>query len=119
MRPLELRLLAAAPEPAAMLSTRLHQYMYVLAGDGIELSWRHQDEVCSVSLDEEDSVYLKPTVVHSLRRGSREAVILILRIAGKLTTEGILEASFIDREAASRFGNDDEMWFDPAGRNHK
>lgn len=119
MRPLELRPLAAAPEPAAMLSTRLHQYMYVLAGDGIELSWRHQGEVCTVRLDEGDSVYLKPTVLHALRRGSREAILLILRIAGRLTTEGILEASFIDRDAASRLGNDDEMWFDPAGRNHK
>ena len=38
-----------------MLSTRLHQYMYVLAGDEIELSWRHRGELCTVRLDEGDS----------------------------------------------------------------
>jgi hypothetical protein len=116
MRPLELRPLAAAPQPAAMLSTRLHQYMYVLAGDGIELSWRHRGQLCTVHLDEGDSVYLKPAVLHSIRRGSREAVLVILRIAGNLTTESLLEASFIECDAASRFASDDEMWFDPAGR---
>jgi hypothetical protein len=113
---LQLEVLADGPRPAARLSTYQHQYLYLLDGGAARVTWEWGGQQRTEVLEPGDSAYLAPRVpVTFAAAGPGRPRLLLLRIAGSVSTEvryalGAMAAGGIDRYVA-----EDRLWYSREG----
>ena len=95
------------------LEVGLHQYIYNVGNENVQLNWRIENSVKHVELKPGDSAYIKPNVPHNFRGGGK---LMVLRIAGRIAGDAQRELSFLERNDANRAISETSMWFDPQGK---
>ena len=95
------------------LQVGLHQYIYNVGDEKIQLNWQIKNSVNHDQLKPGDSAYIKPNVLHNFRGGGR---LMILRIAGRVAGDAQRELSSLEQHDANRAISETSMWFDPQGK---
>ena len=95
------------------LQVGLHQYIYNVGDENVQLNWQIKNSVNHDQLKPGDSAYIKPNVLHNFRGGGR---LMILRIAGRIAGDAQRELSHLEQHDANRVISETSMWFDPQGK---
>ena len=95
------------------LQVGLHQYIYNVGDEKIQLNWQIKNSVKHDQLKPGDSAYIKPNVLHNFRGGGR---LMVLRIAGRIAGDAQRELSSLEQHDANRAISETSMWFDPQGK---
>jgi len=95
------------------LEVGLHQYIYNVGNENVQLNWRIENSVKHDELKPGDSAYIKPNVPHNFRG---EGKLMVLRIAGRIAGDAQREFSYLDKNDADRAIQETSMWFDPKGK---
>jgi len=95
------------------LEVGLHQYVYNVGNENIQLNWQIKNSVNHDQLKPGDSVYIKPNVPHNFRGGGK---LMVLRIAGRIAGDAQRELSCLEQNDANRAISETSMWFDPQGK---
>lgn len=98
--------------PELNLRVPLHQYCYNFGPEPIRLQWQLNGTIKQMSLNPDDSAYLKPYLPHSFSpMGKTQARLLSLRIAGRIAGEGQRELSHIGRQNLRRIYAENTLWY--------
>jgi len=95
------------------LQVGLHQYIYNVGDENVQLNWQIKNSVNHDQLKPGDSAYIKPNVIHNFRGGGR---LMVLRIAGRIAGDAQRELSHLEQHDANRVISETSMWFDPQGK---
>ena len=95
------------------LQVGLHQYIYNVGDEKIQLNWQIKNSVNHDQLKPGDSAYIKPNVSHNFRGDGR---LMVLRIAGRVAGDAQRELSCLEESDANRAISETSMWFDPQGK---
>ena len=95
------------------LQVGLHQYIYNVGDENVQLNWQIKNSVKHDQLKPGDSAYIKPNVIHNFRGGGR---LMVLRIAGRIAGDAQRELSHLEQHDANRVISETSMWFDPQGK---
>ena len=95
------------------LQVGLHQYIYNVGDENIQLNWQIKNSVNHDQLKPGDSAYIKPNVSHNFRGDGR---LMVLRIAGRVAGDAQRELSHLEQHDANRAISETSMWFDPQGK---
>ena len=95
------------------LQVGLHQYIYNVGDENVQLNWQIKNSVNHDQLKPGDSAYIKPNVLHNFRGGGR---LMVLRIAGRIAGDAQRELSHLEQHDANRVISETSMWFDPQGK---
>ena len=95
------------------LQVGLHQYIYNVGDENVQLNWQIKNSVNHDQLKPGDSAYIKPNVLHNFRGGGR---LMILRIAGRVAGDAQRELSCLEQHDANRAISETAIWFNPQGR---
>jgi len=96
------------------LKVGLHQYVYNISNNNIELNWTLNDKHYQKILHPNDSAYIKPFLEHNFRGNGK---LLVLRIGGKITGDSQMELSIIGKHNVERAVNETMQWFETTGKN--
>ena len=92
------------------LQVCLHQYIYNVSDDYIELNWKTKNTMKHDVLKPGDSAYIKPNIPHNFRGKGK---LMILRIAGRIAGDPQRELSYLNEHDVNRAISETTMWFDP------
>ena len=92
------------------LQVCLHQYIYNVSDDYIELNWKTKNTMKHDVLKPGDSAYIKPNISHNFRGKGK---LMILRIAGRIAGDPQRELSYLNEHDVNRAISETTMWFDP------
>ena len=95
------------------LQVGLHQYIYNVGDEKIQLNWQIKNSVNHDELKPGDSAYIKPNVLHNFRGDGR---LMVLRIGGRVAGDAQRELSHLEQHDANRAISETSMWFDPQGK---
>lgn len=101
-------------DPELDLTSGLHQYVYNIGQNQINLNWEIYNEKHNQILKPNDSLYMKPFVPHNFRGSGK---LLILRIGGKIPGDSQRELSIVGKDNAKRAISETTLWFDKNGKN--
>ena len=87
----------------------LHQYIYNVGNENVQLNWQIKNSVKHDELKPGDSAYIKPNVPHNFRGGGK---LMILRIGGRMAGDAQRELSYLEQNDANRAISETSMWFD-------
>jgi DNA-binding Xre family transcriptional regulator len=96
------------------LQIGLHQYLYNVGSQNVEVNWRLRDTEHSVVLEPEDSAFIKPFVEHCFN--SSDGELISLRIPSKISGDPLRELSWIGSRHVDRVANEEMPWFDKRGK---
>ena len=89
----------------SIIETPLHQYIYNIGKNLCSINLDSQ----SIELNPDDSIYLKPNLIHSFSGiGSK---LLILRTGGRISGDALYHFSMINEKELSRAIVDKKPWF--------
>ena len=87
------------------IETPLHQYIFNIGSIKCRINLNN----ALIDLGPEDSIYIKPNLIHSfIGKGSK---LLILRVGGKISGDALFHFSMISRNNLSRSIEDNLPWF--------
>ncbi|MEK6809577.1 MAG: helix-turn-helix domain-containing protein [Nanoarchaeota archaeon] len=112
---LEVRKDAGVDSDNLDLKIGLHQYVYNIGKNPVEINWRIGGQNHSESIHPDDSLYLKPFIPHNFRGDGGK--LLVLRIGGRAAGEAQRELSVIGRDHAVRAVSEIMPWFNKEGKN--
>ena len=92
------------------LQVCLHQYIYNVSDDYIELNWKTKNTMKHDVIKPGDSAYIKPNIPHNFRGKGK---LMILRIAGRIAGDPQRELSYLNEHDVDRAISETTMWFDP------
>ena len=92
------------------LQVGLHQYIYNVGNENVQLNWQIKNSVKHDKLKPGDSAFIKPNVPHNFRGGGK---LMVLRIAGRMAGDAQRELSYLEQNDANRAISETSMWFDP------
>ena len=95
------------------LQVGLHQYIYNVGNENVQLNWLINNSVKHDELKPGDSAYVKPNIPHNFRGGGK---LMVLRIAGRIAGDAQRELSGLEQKDANRAISETSMWFDPQGK---
>lgn len=104
---------SSEPDGSAWLRTYQHQYVYVLGGDGTQMTWASGADRHEVILARGDSVYLKPLVPVAFTGGGR---LLVLRIGAAVRPEVRFALGAMADDGPKRYVEDTHLWYSPEGK---
>jgi len=93
----------------------LHQYVYNVGEEDIDLRWSSEGRNFSSILRPNDSAFIKPFVEHCYCSSSGK--LISLRIPSKISGDALRELSMIGTEHIQRVANEKMPWFDKNGKN--
>ncbi len=96
------------------LEIGLHQYIYNIGENSIEINWTFNNREFHESVNPGDSLCIKPFVKHNF---CGEGKLLVLRIGGKISGDPQREFSIVGKENTERAINETMQWFDSKGKN--
>jgi len=96
------------------LEIGLHQYIYNIGENSIQINWRFNNRDFHESINPGDSACIKPFVEHNF---CGEGKLLVLRIGGKVAGDPQRELSIVGKENTERAINETMQWFDSKGKN--
>lgn len=96
------------------LKVGLHQYVYNVGKTVVEINWRTGGQDHHVSIQPDDSLYIKPFIPHNFRGAGGK--LLVLRIGGRAAGEAQRELSLIGRESTVRAVSEMMPWFNKEGK---
>ena len=82
-----------------------HQYVYNIGKTTCNINFGNKKEE---KISPGDSLYIKPNVKHEFFKKSK---LLILRIGGKITGDGLIQLSSLKNSDYKRLINDNKQWF--------
>ena len=112
---LQVRVLASAQSEPQWLTTYQHQYLYVLPGEPVQMTWRHQSEAHTAELGPGDSAYLTPHTPVAFTSLDGAATVLLLRIAGSVTTDVRFALGAMPCSGLPRYVAEDRLWYQHQG----
>lgn len=96
------------------LKVGLHQYIYNVGETEIKFNWQFNGKINLEIIRPNDSLYIKPFVMHNFRGSGK---LMVLRIGSRIAGDAQREFSNLDKNDAIRAIEETQMWFDPEGKN--
>jgi hypothetical protein len=112
---MEVDVLRSKLEPPFFLEMGLHEYGYQLGPSAILLDWCEGHSSHSTILRPGDSFYIRPFVSHSFRltaNAETGAHLLLLRVAGRVAGDTLLEASTLGTGSVHRIAEENKCWYE-------
>ena len=93
----------------------MHEYGYQLGPGSVLLDWCDGHSPHSTILRPGDSFYIRPFVSHSFRltaNAETGAHLLLLRVAGRVAGDTLLEASTLGTGSVHRIAEENKCWYE-------
>jgi transcriptional regulator with XRE-family HTH domain len=96
------------------LKVGLHQYLYNVSSQDVEIRWSIDGAEHSIVLEPDDSAFVKPFVEHCFNAEGGE--LISLRIPSKISGGALRELSWFGSDHVQRVANEHMPWFDKRGK---